>query len=77
MLPHLKFMDGEHRGYVVLDVAPERVQADYFQVATVAERSAEETRMASLVTERGASHLVEAGAAAPSNADAAPLAPQA
>ena len=77
MLPHLKFMDGEHRGYVVLDVAPERVQADYFQVATVAERSAEETRMASLVTERGASHLVDAGAAAPSNADAAPLAPQA
>lgn len=57
MLPHLKFMDGEHRGYVVLDVTPERVQTEYLFVPTVAERTDKETQAASLVTERGSAHI--------------------
>ena len=68
MLPHLKFMDGEHRGYVVVDVTPNQVQADYYFVPTVAERTDAETRVASLVTERGSSHLVESATAAPTQA---------
>ena len=57
MLPHLKFMDGENRGYVVLDVTPERVQTEYMFVPTVAERTAVETQAARLVTERGSAHV--------------------
>jgi alkaline phosphatase D len=57
MLPHLKFMDGEHRGYVLVDVTPERVQTDYMFVPTVAERTDAETRAASLVTERRSAHI--------------------
>jgi alkaline phosphatase D len=59
MLPHLKFMEGEHRGFVVLDVTPQRLQADWFFVPTVLERAPAETHAASFVTERGSSHLVE------------------
>ncbi|MGH9346246.1 MAG: hypothetical protein ACRD26_03160, partial [Vicinamibacterales bacterium] len=73
MLPHLKFMDGEHRGYVLLDLTPERVQADYLFVPTVSERSDRETVAASLVTERGSAHLVDTRGAAPSG-HAPPLA---
>ena len=75
MLPHLKFMDGENRGYVVLDITPQRLQADWFFVPTVQERTGEETHAASLVTDRGASHLVPAGRPAPTQ-EGAPLAPQ-
>ena len=57
MLPHLKFMDGEHRGYIVLDVTPERVQTDYLFVPTVTERTDRETQSASLITERGSAHI--------------------
>jgi alkaline phosphatase D len=57
LLPHLKFMDGESRGYVVLDVTPERVQTDYVFVPTVTERTDRETVATSLVTERGSAHI--------------------
>jgi alkaline phosphatase D len=76
LLPHLKFMDGENRGYVVLDVTAARAQVDYFFVATVQERSDAETHVAALVTERGSSHLADAGTAAPTQ-QAAALAPSA
>jgi alkaline phosphatase D len=75
MLPHLKFMDGEHRGYVLLDVTPQRVQTDYVVVPTVAERTSAESAAASLVTERGSAHAVPTSAPAPSQ-EAPPLAPQ-
>ena len=74
MLPHLKFMDGENRGYVLLDVTPRRVQTDYVFVPTVSERTTMESAAASLVTERGSAHAVLAGAPAPSR-EAAALAP--
>jgi alkaline phosphatase D len=57
MLPHLKFMDGENRGYVVLDVTRDRVQTDYVFVPTVSQRTDEESRAASLVTLRGSAHI--------------------
>lgn len=73
-LPHLKFMDGENRGYVVLDVTPARLQTDWFFVPTVVERSDKETHATGFVTERGSSHLVEAAKPAPTQ-DHAPPAP--
>jgi len=74
MLPHLKFMDGAHRGYVLLDVTTQRVQADYFFVPKVTERTDAESVAASLVNERGSSHLVAGSAASPTQ-EAPPLAP--
>ncbi len=74
LLPHLKFMDGESRGYVVLDVTRERVHLDYFFVPTVQQRSDAEAHAAAFVTERGSSHLVDAGKPAPTQ-QGSPLAP--
>ena len=65
MLPHLKFMDGENRGYVLLDVTRERAHMDYFFVPTVNTRTDAEAHAAALVCERGSSHLVDAGKPAP------------
>ncbi len=76
MLPHVKFMDGENRGYMLLDITPERVHADWFFVPTVQERTDRERHAAALLTERGSSRLVEAGAAAPTQ-QGPPLAPSA
>jgi alkaline phosphatase D len=59
-LPHLKFLDGDHRGYLILDVTRERLQANWYLIPSVLERSTAETRAASLVCERGSAHLVPA-----------------
>jgi alkaline phosphatase D len=76
LLPHVKFMDGESRGYVVLDVTRERAHLDYFFVPTVQQRSDAEAHVAAFVTERGSAHLVDAGKPAPTQ-QGAPLAPSA
>ena len=76
LLPHVKFMDGENRGYVVLDVTRERAHVDYFFVPTVQQRSSAEAHVAAFVTERGSAHLVDAGKPAPTQ-QGAPLAPPA
>jgi alkaline phosphatase D len=60
ILQNLKFLDGDSRGYVVVDITPERLQAEWFFVPTVDERSPVETRAASFVCERGSSRLVPA-----------------
>jgi alkaline phosphatase D len=56
--PHVKFMDGEKRGYVLLDVTPQRVIAEWYHVPSVSERSATEIRAARFVCEKGAGRLV-------------------
>src|SRR5690606_6453305 len=38
-LPHLHWVEGLHRGYMVLDITSARVRNDWFFVPTVAERS--------------------------------------
>jgi alkaline phosphatase D len=40
--PHLKYFSSDYRGYVVLDVTREQVQADWWSVPTVLERTTEE-----------------------------------
>ncbi len=57
-LPHLKFLEGDSNGYVLLDVTRERLNADWYFVPTVSKRTAAETRAAGVVCERGSSHLV-------------------
>jgi alkaline phosphatase D len=54
---HLKYLDGEHRGYILLDISRERLQADWYHVPSVSERSDNESKAASFVCERGSAHL--------------------
>jgi alkaline phosphatase D len=56
--PHLKFLEAAHRGYVVVEITRERLQADWWFVPTVSERVAEETRGIRLVSEAERPHLV-------------------
>lgn len=63
--PHLKYLASDYRGYVVLDLTPERLQADWFAVRTIAEQSDAETCMKSLVSECAQPHLVEVADPAP------------
>ena len=57
---HLKYLEGESRGYILLDVTRDRLQADWYHVATVTERSDRESKSTSFVCERGSSRLAPA-----------------
>jgi alkaline phosphatase D len=57
---HTKFLEGYSRGYVLLDVTPDALAADWMLVPSVKERSDRETRGGRFVCERGSSSLVEA-----------------
>lgn len=58
--PHLKYLDGEHRGYVLVDITRDRLQADWYHVPGVGTRSPRESKAASFVCERGSSRLTRA-----------------
>jgi alkaline phosphatase D len=74
--PHLRYLEGLHRGYVVLDVTRERAQADWYYVPTVNARTRLEEFGKALMTEAGHPHLVEAASPAPDRADADEPAPR-
>ena len=57
--PHLKWVEGVHRGYMVLDATPARIQNDWYFVPTVDERTNEEAFVKGFVSEAGNPHLVE------------------
>ena len=63
--PHLKYVTGEHRGYVVLDLTPERLQADWWYVPTVLERSASEQFGKGMVSEARRPQLADASTPSP------------
>ncbi|MCA9607040.1 MAG: alkaline phosphatase D family protein [Myxococcales bacterium] len=72
--PHLFWAELHARGFVVLDLAESRVQADWFLVGDVEdELDDEETHAASFVVTRGRSHLEPALSAAPPRPGAPPL----
>ena len=73
--PHLRFLEGTQRGYVVLDVTPERAQADWFFIPTVTEHSTAETFGGGWLTEAGTSHLVAGSGPVPPNTAAPAPAP--
>jgi alkaline phosphatase D len=58
--PHMKFMDGARHGYVTLDITAARLQADWYHVRTITERTGDEEKAASFVSERGSRRLVQA-----------------
>ena len=58
--PHVRFFDLEGHGYTVVDVTPERVQADFWHVATVSARDEGERLVASWAVKDGEATLVPA-----------------
>ena len=56
-LPHLKFLEGAHRGFIVVELTPDRMKADWFFSPDVRVRSNVEMAGGSLVCERGSAHL--------------------
>lgn len=73
--PHMKFGEGYHRGYCVLDVRRDRVQNDWFHVPTVEERTDEERWAAGIAVARGSQRGVRADGPAPAADSAPPPAP--
>ena len=57
--PHLHYVDGRYRGYYIVDVTHERLQADYFAVRTIAERSRDESFVKGFAAPIGSMHLTE------------------
>lgn len=65
--PHLKFVAGEQqRGYVVLDVTPQRLQADWWFVPSIVERSSSERFAKGMVSAAALPHLEEVSSPAAS-----------
>jgi len=58
--PHLHYVDGRYRGYYIVDLTKQRLQADYYAVATIEERSSKERFERGFITESGRNHLIEA-----------------
>jgi alkaline phosphatase D len=63
--PHLKYVSGQYRGYVVLDITRDRLQADWWYVPTILERNDLEQFGKGMLSEAGRPHLAEASAPAP------------
>jgi alkaline phosphatase D len=59
--PHLKYVAGQHRGYVLLDLTRDQLQADWWFVPTVTQRTAAEHFGKGMISEAAQPHLVEAG----------------
>lgn len=74
--PWMKFVDTDRRGYVILDVTRERVQAAYslFEAIDV-EEPTEPSTFAAMATYAGTHHVVDDGTAATPREDAPELAP--
>jgi alkaline phosphatase D len=75
--PHIKYVELFRRGYTLLDVTPERVQAEWYHLETISARSTSETLAAMLETRNGGNHLVAATTASTPRSDAPALAPAA
>ncbi len=73
--PHFKLIDLTKRGYLVLDVTPERTQGAYYHVDSVeTEEPPAESFTGALATYAGENHFVDDGEAAP-DGESRPAAP--
>lgn len=71
--PHLHHADGRHRGYYIVDITPEGLQTDFYGMATIETRTADETFLKGYAASRGHMHLTEQSSpAAPPGNVAAP-----
>jgi alkaline phosphatase D len=72
--PHLKYVELTQRGYLLLDITPERLSGEWWYVDTVLQTSAVQSFGAALQTPSGSSRL-EPGVESAPRTDAPPLAP--
>ena len=72
--PHMKYVDFNRRGYLLVDVTPARVLAEWWHIDRVDVPDGAQTLAVAFEVRRGAPHLVPAGASA-EREDAPPLAP--
>jgi alkaline phosphatase D len=63
--PHLRYVSVERHGYVVVDLTRERLQADWWYVPTILERTEAELFGKGLQSEAGQPRLVDASTPAP------------
>ena len=63
--PHLHYVDGRYRGYYIVDVSRERLQADYFAMKTIEVRTRDERFVRGYAAPAGQMHLTEQGSPAP------------
>ena len=68
--PHMRYVELTQRGYGILDITPERVQGEFWHLATVTKPSREEHLASAMLTERGRPGLL--AASGPSAAKDAP-----
>ena len=73
-LPHLRYLEGDRCGYVLLDVTSERLQAEYHLVPSVRVPGATPSRVMALTCARGSARLVEDSVPVP-KIESAPPAP--
>lgn len=70
--PHMKYIDLYRRGYVLLDITPQRVQGEVYHVPTVDQRVGGEVLSAIYVNEAGANGLQPGAGPAPAASAADP-----
>lgn len=63
--PHLHYVDGRYRGYYVVDLTRERLQADFFAMKTILDRTADERFVKGFAAPAGEMHLTEQASPAP------------
>jgi alkaline phosphatase D len=74
--PHIKWFDTFRRGYIVLDVTPERVQSAWHLFEDITKPAPAESGFAAAWSvAAGTTHLTEDSSAAEARSDAPPLAP--
>ena len=73
--PHLKWADGISKGYMVLDVTTQSVQADWFFVPTIEQRTTEERFAKGFASVAGDPKLVEVSSPATAGMSADPAEP--
>lgn len=73
--PHVKFVDLERRGYIVLDITPERCQAEWYHMENVEVQETDELFVAALATYDGENRLTDVGEPSTPPSDAPDPAP--
>jgi alkaline phosphatase D len=57
LFPHVKYLEGNSNGYLVLDITPARLQAEWYHVPDVWKHTTAEARGATFVCERGSGRV--------------------
>jgi alkaline phosphatase D len=55
--PHIRYTDWDRKGYLLLDITPERVQGEWWYASTISERGGSEGYGTGYIVRSGANHL--------------------